>query len=144
MASSHEVVTSGFSKYITHMMKENSADIYFAVGSGDPNWDSGGLPTPSINISSLYQENYRRKVNTSDIVYVDPDTHEESEEPTSTVRIKILITSEEYYGTIREYGLFAVNATEELNSGILIAYCDHERQTITVDSVYEKYVYINA
>lgn len=144
MDVSSNIITSGFSKYVSSLIRGSTSKIYFALGTGMTSWDVNGIPTPSLNISSLYNEVYRQEINRdTDIVCVDPDSHEPVDYFTSTIRIKVEFSNNEYYGITREYGLFAVDATSQLKSGTLIAYCDHQKISIPSDTEYVKYIYLN-
>lgn len=143
MDYSESIVTSGFSKYVSQLIKGGSTTMYFALGSGNPDWDEEGVPSPSTSISALIKEVYRQVVDSSKISYVDPSTLQVVSNPTSMIRVEVGFSNNEFYGVVREYGLFAVGATSTLKSGTLITYCDHEKMVIPVDSVYKKYIYIN-
>lgn len=140
MAVTHNIITSGFSKYVNFLINGHQSTIYFAIGRGQAGWDNSGAPAVSSNISALYDEVFRMPV--TEINYVDPDTLEVSNSPTTMVRLKANFEDNQYYGVVREYGLFAINATSALRSGTLINYCNHPKITIPSDVKFYKYIYI--
>lgn len=139
------VITSGFSKYVSSMMSGNPSNIYFALGTGEASWDNMDTPlTPSVDTTKLVNEVYRYKINLSEIEYVNPNDEDEvSQTPTSKIRIRVMVGNGVYYGVTREYGLFAIDADNDLNTGTLIQYCNHPRLSIPSDVNYIKYIYIN-
>lgn len=138
------LITSGFSKYVSSLIKGKSPQMYFALGTGLESWDTNGAQTPSVNISSLFNEVYRQSIDMiTDVKYVDPTTHEEVDYETSTICVTVEFENNEFYGNVREYGLFAVNATSQLNTGTLISYCNHEKMLIPTDAHYTKKIYLN-
>jgi hypothetical protein len=141
LADSHNIITSGFSKYVSTLIKGVQSTIYFALGTGVASWDTSGAPSVSVNQSALYNEVFRMPI--SEVVYVNPSTDEVSNSPTSRIRIKVEFDNNEYYGITREYGLFAINATGTIGSGTLINYCNHPKITIPTDTTFTKYIYIN-
>lgn len=144
MADYKNIITNGFSKYISYLVQGNSSDLYFSVGTGKSSWDSSDeLPNPDLTTSNLVNEVYRKLIDSDQIKYVDPETLEESEEPTSVLRLCTKLTNNEYYGTIREYGVYAIDATDQLGTGTLICYCCHKSMKVPTDSTFEKYIYIN-
>ena len=141
LAEHNEIVTTGFSDYISFMMKGGSSGLYFALGTGSAEWDSGTVPTPSAGIDQLVSEAYRVAVPTSDIVYLDPSTEEESTDPTNLIKVTVEIQSSEYNGFVREYALI-YNGTTATNSGTPIVYGNHTKMRIPAGSTYTKIIKI--
>lgn len=143
MADYENVITSGFSKYVSYLVQGNTSKLFFSVGTGKSSWDSAGVPVPQENTSALVNEVYRKLIDEDKITYVDPSTLEKSSTPTSTLRIEVNINNNEYYGVIREYGVYAIDATSKLGTGTLICYCCHKAMRVPTDSNFVKYIYIN-
>jgi len=144
LSAANPIVTSNFNKFVSHCIKGNAPNLYFALGTGNPSWDNNDdIPAPDTNISKLVSEIFRQPIYLSDIDYVDEsDDSIVSSTPTSRLRIKINV-SQSFYGTTREYGIFAINATSDIDSGTLIMYCNHTKLSISSELDYDKYIYIN-
>lgn len=141
VASHNEIVTTGFSDYITFMMKGGSPTLYFALGTGNAEWDSGTVPTPSAGIDQLVSEAYRVAVPTTSMVYLDPTTEEESVDPTNLIKITVEVQSSDYNGFVREYALI-YNGTTATNSGTPIVYGNHTKMRIPAGGTYTKIIKI--
>lgn len=131
-------------------LKENAekGQLYFAVGGGDSNWDSGSDPAAlTVKRTQLVKEfsNGRVPISVEDIQYVIPaDSYTGSEEsvstePTLMIRVNANINIPE---TVREYGLF-INASSISNSGDLLVYDIHPKIVLGQLNLYMKYIYIN-
>jgi hypothetical protein len=103
--------------------------LYWAVGEGEKGWDAL-CPSPNLGDSQLVTEIARQALAPEQIVYLDA-TNQESETPTRCREI-----TAEFQGTdlasngfqsLREFGLFGGDATEEPDSGFMIDYVIHPR-----------------
>lgn len=109
--------------------EEMDGILYCAVGAGEKDWDSQ-RPIPPLTTAQLTNEVYRMPVSAEQITYLD-ETDQPSEIPTGRLEITIEFHGEDMvsngYQSLREFGLFGGNATEEVNSGLMIDYIIHPR-----------------
>lgn len=110
-------------------MKNTNGIQYWAIGSGSATWDemwsTPSTPTPVPTATKLTAEIYRKKINASDIKYVD-EAGEDSSSPTNRIKITIIVSESEGNGDWREFGLFGGGATEAKDSGIMIDHKIHK------------------
>lgn len=93
---------------------------YHAVGEGDPNWDTLGVPGPSFTQDKLLLESFR-KVPTQ-IVYID-GVGDPTATPTNIIRVKTIFETTDLPPAgidLREHGLFGGDATGVADSGLMI------------------------
>lgn len=135
----HNLVVNSFLNLIMYLLKHQSGYSgiqYWAIGSGAESWDSS-IPTPDINATTLTAELGRVPISADEITFLDPDFNEVST-PTNILQIKHTFGSSECNGVWREFGIFGGNATESLNSGILINKRHHAIITKTEDMTVER------
>ena len=102
--------------------------VYWAVGSGDPSWDTTP-PQPNLRTTALQHEIYRKRVEAGQIAY---DT------TTKTITINITFAPGEAVGTLREFGVFGGDATAWQGSGYLFSYRAHPKVEKTSDSILQR------
>jgi hypothetical protein len=138
--------TVNFGKHFLQAVQQNSNNpMYLAIGSGDATWDDGTVPEPDLNTTQLLSESHRILINQDDTGYqfVDPDDYEIlSAIPTTCLRVTGLIGNGAFTGTIREWGLFGVNASIAPNTGTLLSYGNHPKIVIPMNASIMKHVYI--
>lgn len=101
---------------------------YWAIGSGDPAWDTGGLPVEDSTREALVAELGRKAILTTDITFLTEDL-EPSLTPTTTLQVQVLFGPNDCNGTWREFGLFGGDATASADSGQLLNYRNHSIRT---------------
>ncbi|MBI1424580.1 MAG: hypothetical protein GC149_14130 [Gammaproteobacteria bacterium] len=115
--------------------------LYFAIGNGLAGWDTAP-PILSRDSLSYQHEIARKQVLPEDITYVD-----EFSQPTDliTPRIAVNVTFApgEGVGTVRECGLFALGASEQPGSGLLVSYFVHPRIDKAVDTQLHRRIILN-
>jgi hypothetical protein len=119
--------------------------LYWAVGEGAGDWASQPV-RPNLTDSILAKELIRKPIPTSNIGYIDSEGN-----PTTTPSNQLEITSEfkgEDFSSggpkqLREFGLFGGNATEEIESGIMINHVIHPRIDITPELTLVRKVYFD-
>ena len=103
----NQVLTGDFLKYIAVIIADSKNRLYVAIGSGDPNWDTEGLPEVTSSVSGLVHEEARLPVASTEFIGTDGLP---SEEPTTKVNIiSERFSGEEYTGPVRECGLYFGN-----------------------------------
>ena len=99
--------------------------LYFAVGSGDPDWDVNPI-APSPAATQLQNEIERQAVLAEAITYLDENDLPASV-PTNRIEIRASFTWPDAGQTLREFGLFGGDATGTRNSGYLVNHVIHPR-----------------
>lgn len=97
---------------------------YMAFGQGDVSWDTVA-PTLDPTDTTLLSELGRVAISRSDMVYLDPSDDSESETPTRKVQIEVFIPAGVGTGDWREFCLYGGNASDTLDSGIMINWFNH-------------------
>lgn len=110
---------------------------YWAVGSGSSTWDTS-QPEPELTETQLTNELGRITVDPSNIYFVDDDTFEKIEGTSNTLEIKTTFGLQDCNGTWREFALFGGNATEDINTGVMINKKHHAVLTKTSDMEVER------
>ncbi|HEY3079227.1 MAG TPA: hypothetical protein VGM69_04910 [Chloroflexota bacterium] len=90
--------------------------LYWAVGRGDPAWDAAP-PSADPRARRLVDELFRKPLEAGRDVRYDPAT--------KTLELRVSFGPGEAVGTLREFGVFAGNATGAPGSGYLINYVAH-------------------
>lgn len=135
----HNLVVNSFLNLIMCLLKQQSGYKgiqYWAVGSGASNWDSG-TPTPEINSTKLTAELGRVAISSDEIAFLDSN-YEVSATPTNIIQIQHTFGASDCNGIWREFGIFGGNATEALNSGIMINKRHHAVITKTEEMTIER------
>lgn len=139
----HNLVVNTVLPLIMGMLRGDLQGIqYWAIGSGSPSWDTTPI-NPLVTESTLTNEIGRKVIPTSNILFVDPVTFEESDTPTSCVRIFCSFYEDECNGSWREFGIFGGNATAEKNSGYMIDKKHHSVITKTQDLQIDRNIYLS-
>ena len=100
---------------------------YMGIGSGLVAWDTTP-PTQSYSQTTLTTEYFRKAVQQTDIVYIDPITNlPTGGTPSPKIEISVTLLSAEANGTLREFGLFGGTATSTLDSGEMVNWIVHPR-----------------
>ncbi|MBV7337527.1 hypothetical protein KFU94_56725 [Chloroflexi bacterium TSY] len=99
--------------------------LYCAVGSGDANWDRQPQAA-SPAATQLVNEIDRHRLADGDIHFLDANGVFTTQ-PTNRLQISASFSWAAQSQTLREFGLFGGNATEDANSGTLINYVIHPR-----------------
>jgi hypothetical protein len=110
--------------------------LYVAVGSGDPQWDSGPA-TSDASLTTLHDELVRQPVPIKDISYLDADGSP-TQTPTSCIEITTRFSWSDQTRTLRELGLFGGDATAGKDSGYLINHLIHPRIDLGSETTLER------
>lgn len=135
----HNLVVNSFLNLVMCLLKQQSGYSgiqYWAIGSGTVAWDSS-LPTPDISATRLTAELGRVPIPVSEITFLNSE-YEEISTPSNIIQIKHIFGSNDCNGVWREFGIFGGNATESLNSGIMINKRHHAVITKTEEMVIER------
>lgn len=135
----HNLVVLNVLKLIMSLLKKQSGYTgiqYWAVGSGDPSWDSN-MPTPDVSATRLTNEIGRVAIPASEIVFLD-NSYNVSPTPTNIIQITHTFGENDCNGTWREFGLFGGNATTSANSGLIINKRHHAVITKTSEMTVER------
>ena len=135
----HNLVVNSFLNLVMCLLKQQngySGIQYWAVGSGASSWDST-LPTPEITASRLTAEIGRVPISTSELAFLDTN-YEVVSTPTNILQISHTFGANDCNGVWREFGIFGGNATEALNSGIMINKRHHAIITKTEEMTIER------
>lgn len=135
----HNLVVNSFLNLVMCLLKQQSGYSgiqYWAVGSGADAWDLS-MPTPDINATRLTAELGRVPISASEVSFLDSDYNVVST-PTNILQIKHTFGTSDCNGVWREFGIFGGNATESLNSGIMINKRHHAIITKTEDMTVER------
>jgi hypothetical protein len=98
--------------------------LFWAVGAGDPAWDAV-LPPPNPQATGLRDEVARVPVKPDDMAFLDAQGHR-SASPTPRLELRVRFRWTEPR-TLREFGVFGGDATEQAGSGTLLNYVMHPR-----------------
>lgn len=135
----HNLVVNQFVKLVMALCKgeEGYNGIqYWAIGSGNEEWDTAPIE-PAINASRLDNEIGRVAIDPSEIKFLSSD-YTESEVPTNMLEIKHTFGVDDCNGEWREFGIFGGNATDEVNSGIMVNKRHHPVITKTTEMTIER------
>jgi hypothetical protein len=99
--------------------------LFLAVGAGNPAWDGVRIPA-SPATEHLADEIGRRAIPAEDIIYLDPEGGMVAT-PRLRLGLSVSLSWPDESLTLREFGLFGGNATEDRESGYLINYVIHPR-----------------
>ena len=135
----HNLVVNSFLNLVMCLLKQQNGYFgiqYWAVGSGASSWDSV-MPTPEITASRLTAEIGRVPISTSELVFLNTN-YEVVSTPTNILQISHTFGANDCNGTWREFGIFGGNATEVLNSGIMINKRHHAVITKTEEMIIER------
>lgn len=135
----HNLVVNTFLNLVMCLLKQQSGYSgvqYWAVGSGATTWDTT-MPTPELTATRLTSEIGRVPISASDLAFLDSSYNKVST-PTNILQISHTFGSSDCNGTWREFGIFGGNATEVLNSGIMINKRHHSVITKTDEMSIER------
>lgn len=135
----HNLVVNSFLNLVMCLLKKESGYDgvqYWAIGSGADEWDNE-LPHPEISENRLTSELGRVPITSDEVTFLDSDFKNVST-PTNILQIRHVFDTTDLNGVWREFGIFGGNATEELNSGILINKKHHSVITKTDEMVIER------
>lgn len=103
--------------------------LYLAIGQGQVSWDS----TPPVQDradTTLDTEYFRKAINPLSMAFLDADdspTFPVVAGPSRMFSVNMIIELGEANGTLREFGLFAGQATAALDSGLIVNWVVHPR-----------------
>ena len=138
----HNLIVNDVLILIMRLLKGELTGIqYWAVGSGLDSWDNNPV-SPLVTETKLTKEIGRKAISSSDLVFVDPITFEDSPTPTTCLKISSTFYEEECNGTWREFGIFGGNATTVKDSGYMIDKKHHSVLEKTGEMVVERTIYI--
>lgn len=115
--------------------------LYIAVGGGDAQWDTR-ISTPDRSTLVLTDEILRKPVAPDAIVYLDEEG-EAASGPGAVIRLQARFDAGEATGTLRECGLFAGSDSDQINTGVLLAYFIHPRIEKTADMALNRSIVLN-
>lgn len=139
---SRNSITDGLGILVASIFKQHDGitpNLYWAIGSGDDDWDTENPPKPSRADSSLVHEIGRKAIDFHNIKFVD-NNGRESEAPTNRILISQTFLTDECNGKWMEMAIFGGNATDELGSGIMINHKTHGLVTKDTNKVIERQI----
>jgi len=102
------IFVDAFGPLLNKLLKSNCT-LYYAVGSGDTQWDNEadkGLSKKSRSRTTLFNEVFRKKIdNVSDTDYID-DNNQVSITPTKKLQFRVELDTDEAIGELREFAVF--------------------------------------
>lgn len=116
------LVVNGIYHLITSLFsnKESYTGLQFwAIGKGSEDWEEEDLPQPEVTNTKLLSEIGRKAIQPSNFKFVDAEGLP-TPYPTNRLSVTVVFGYDECIGTWREFGLFGGNATETVDSGIMI------------------------
>lgn len=135
----HNLVVNTFLNLVMCLLKHQvgyTGIQYWAVGSGASAWDTTN-PTPSLDSTKLTSEIGRIPILPSEISFLNSE-YEVISSPSNIIQIRKVFGEKDCNGVWREFGIFGGNATEELNSGIMINKRHHAVITKTEEMIIER------
>ncbi|SET51859.1 hypothetical protein SAMN05216326_13224 [Nitrosomonas marina] len=138
------MLTVNFYSYLTQLInreQQTGGSLFMAIGRGSIQWDSS-IPQVDRQNAAFVDERFRKQVQADNVNYVDTNG-QVSTDPTSLLAINMRFEAGEGEGSIRECGLFALNAMEESGTGLLINYFSHPRIDKTADLVIDRRIILN-
>ena len=121
---------------IASLMKgepNTSGILFLAFGTGEESWDDTN-PNAAAGTQQLANEFFRHRIAPSELIYLD-ELGRPSIRATRRIGVNVnLIGSERVEGdflSLREFGLYGGDASDALNSGLLINYVIHPRIDLT-------------
>ena len=135
----HNLVVNSFLNLVMCLLKKQSGYTgiqYWAIGSGASSWDTE-LPSPELGATRLTNEIGRIVIPDSEVAFLDKE-YNVVESPTNILQITHTFGASDCNGVWREFGIFGGNATENLNSGIMINKRHHKVITKTEDMTVER------
>jgi hypothetical protein len=120
------MLTENFYTMIAAVLKGERnvpGDLYIAVGEGKPDWDTIP-PDVGRDAEALTNELTRKLVSARDITYLSEDGST-SRDPTPHIRLVVDFGLAEAIGSLRECGVYGIDASEAPGSGTLLSYYIH-------------------
>jgi hypothetical protein len=122
----HNLVVDACSKLIAALIKGDATyasdanyKLYWEVGSGNGSWNDASPPNPVAGDTTLLAPLERKQIQAADMKYID-GSNNTSASVTNRLEITVKFLSAEANGSLREFGIFAGNATTTLGSGFMI------------------------
>lgn len=120
-----QTVTDSFDTFLATVIRDDISRLVIGIGTGDPSWDTQGLPDVTPDTSSLFGPVAFKPVESIDFLDGDGNV---SQEPTSVLSISSQsFTAEDFEGAVRECGLLYVTG----DSSVLVMYSVFSRIEIT-------------
>lgn len=123
----HNIVVNSFSNLVMALMSNKSGFsgiTHWAVGSGLSSWDTNPV-SPTLSEVKLTSEIGRKALTTDSFTFLTSDGSV-SATPTNILKVSVTFDVDECNGTWREFGIFGGNASDSLNSGVMIDKRHHE------------------
>lgn len=139
---SHNLVVKSITTLIASLIGGQGVlgDIYWAVGSGDPDWDTNPVD-PTLEETQLTNEIGRKRIFTNTNVEFYDETNNHSDDPTNKLHITTIFEEQDCNGDWREFGLFAGESVSiMMNTGTMIDKKHHGVIAKTVDTTVERHL----
>lgn len=111
---------------------DHTENLFWAVGSGDPDWDNDLDPSihEDVLTTQLVNETYRKRIPYSSFSFINTN-NQVVPGPTDRIQIVLNFLEGEANGELREFAIVGYDANTTLNSGILIDHKIHKVITKT-------------
>lgn len=127
---SKNTIVNNINKAIAFALAGKGGLCYWAIGSGQASWDDNNLPSPSPTDTQLVNEIGRKVIPTSAFKFLDAQGNVTSD-ITNILQITLTFNASECNGDWREFAIVGGNATNEVNTGIIINHKIHKLQSKT-------------
>ncbi|MHB1420102.1 MAG: hypothetical protein ACYCX4_11070 [Bacillota bacterium] len=94
---------------------------YWEVGTGDPAWDAGGPPAPTVDQAALVNALARKPVTITFLDVLNAPTVP----VTNKIEVSVTFNVGEANGALRTFGVFGGTATTTLGSGYMVDAVNH-------------------
>lgn len=136
----HNIVVNGILPILASAIKGDEVHgiSYWAIGSGDPSWDSNGS-NPERSETVLTNEIGRKQIPSDNIQFIKADGNV-SDVPTNMIEVTMTFDTDDINGAWREFALFAGDATENKDSGIMINKKHHDIISKSKSMIVERHI----
>lgn len=121
------MIVSDINKLIAVLFKNqagNKGITHWAIGSGATDWDTSEK-NPTASDTRLANEIFRKAIPVDNIKFID-EHGEISESVTNRISVSLTFASGEANGAWREFAIFGGDASDSLNTGIMINHKIHK------------------
>lgn len=127
VSEDHNIIVNNIGKLIASLFKIHEGHkglTYWAIGSGQDAWDN--IPQQAtVDDTRLESEYFRKAIQPTDIKFINEEG-EPVDEVTNRISITLTFATNEANGKWREFSIFGGDASEELNTGLMINHKIHK------------------